>query len=611
MSGQVLDTNAAIKHGYLHMEQGRFAHAERAARGVLAVSPDNATALTLLGIALTAQERHAESARIFRELSRRQPKVASHWTNLGTVLRSERRTDEALQAYQRAAALGEASADFKLNFGLLHTERGDHESARVALREAHELTPLDAEIAYHYANSCYQLMRLVEGAAALANWRSFQIHSTEGVAKIAVLLMKLRDVKAGRAALDRALADPAPDAATRVQLVLALERLNRLDEARTHLDVLLTQPRPAMFDEEVHTANAKLTDREGRHEDAARLYGQLADSCADAEQKHYFLYPMAKSLDAAGQYDAAFATLQRAHESHSSYLDRSAADAGWRREPPMWITARGSNAEDYSRWDTSGSPARETSPVFIVAFPRSGTTLLEHALAAHPQLVTMDEQPFIQMTLQYLSAGEAVYPERMADLTPAQLATAREHYWSLVANRVSIGAGQRLLDKNPLNIMQLPAIRRLFPNAPILLAIRHPCDVILSCYMQHFRAEFTRACRDLPTLADAHTRMFAYWYQQVALLQPTAHEIFYERFVRDFEAGMREVATFLELPWHDAMLEPATHAKSYGYISTPSYSQVVQPVHTRSIGRWKAYERHLEPVLPVLQPQLERWGYEV
>ena len=117
-----------------------------------------------------------------------------------------------------------------------------------------------------------------------------------------------------------------------------------------------------MFDDEVHTANAKLTDREGRHEDAARLYQQLADGCADAEHKHYFLYPMAKSLDAAGQYDAAFATLQRAHESHSRYLDRSAADAGWRREPPMWITARGSDADDYSRWDIERSAGARGQP---------------------------------------------------------------------------------------------------------------------------------------------------------------------------------------------------------------------------------------------------------
>jgi hypothetical protein len=278
----------------------------------------------------------------------------------------------------------------------------------------------------------------------------------------------------------------------------------------------------------------------------------------------------------------------------------------------MWITARGSHADDYARWDMSGAPAREASPVFIVAFPRSGTTLLEHALAAHPQLVTMDEQPFIQMTLQHLSGARQEYPERMASLTSAQLTTAREHYWSLVAkSREHRGRDSVCSTRTPLNIMQLPAIRRLFPDSPIVLAIRHPCDVILSCYMQHFRAEFTRACRDLPTLAEAHTRMFAFWYQQAALLQPTAYELFYEEFVRDFEAGMREVATFLELPWNDAMLEPATHAKSYGYISTPSYSQVVQPVHTRSIGRWKAYERHLEPVLPVLQPQLERWGYEV
>src|SRR4029453_14617931 len=106
-----------------------------------------------------------------------------------------------------------------------------------------------------------------------------------------------------------ALADPRPDAATRLQLVHVLERTNRLAEARAHLDVLLTGPLPAgVMADEVNTANAKLTQREGRYAEAAGLYSRLADACAELERKHYFLYPLAKALDAAGQYDAAFAT---------------------------------------------------------------------------------------------------------------------------------------------------------------------------------------------------------------------------------------------------------------------------------------------------------------
>jgi hypothetical protein len=198
----------------------------------------------------------------------------------------------------------------------------------------------------------------------------------------------------------------------------------------------------------------------------------------------------------------------------------------------------------------------------------------------------------------------------MAGATGQQLERARARYWELVHRKVALEPGQRLIDKNPLNILRLPAIRRLFPNSPILHAYRHPCDVILSCYMQHFRApEFALMCRDLPTLALGFRRAVDFWYQQAALLRPPVREVRYETFVADFENEVRGIAAFLGLTWDDAMLAPAEHARAKGFISTPSYSQVIQPVHSRSIGRWKAYEGHFEPVIALIQPCLERWGY--
>ena len=82
-----------------------------------------------------------------------------------------------------------------------------------------------------------------------------------------------------------------------------------------------------------------------------------------------------------------------------------------------------------------------------------------------------------------------------------------------------------------------------------------------------------------------------------------------ERFQLRNGRGVREIAEFLRLPWHDDMLAPAEHARAKGFISTPSYSQVVQPVNQKAVGRWRAYERHLAPVIPRLQPYLQRWDY--
>ena len=128
--------------------------------------------------------------------------------------------------------------------------------------------------------------------------------------------------------------------------------------------------------------------------------------------------------------------------------------------------------------------------------------------------------------------------------------------------------------------------------------------------MQHFTApDFALLCVNLPTLADGYRRSFDFWFQQAALLRPAVREVRYESLVADFEPQMRAIADFLEVSWNDAMLEPGRHAAAKGYISTPSYAQVVQPVNSNAVGRWQPYAAHFAPLSPQLQAYFERWGY--
>jgi hypothetical protein len=293
-----------------------------------------------------------------------------------------------------------------------------------------------------------------------------------------------------------------------------------------------------------------------------------------------------------------------------AYLRLTAPMAAARGVPTWEIANWSCDPTDIAQWDETDAPPLEASPVFVVAFPRSGTTLLEQTLDAHPQLRSMDEQPIVQNALDDIVALGVRYPEELAKLRPDQLRTIRAQYFERAAGKVKLDPGQRLVDKNPLNMLRLPVIRRLFPNAPIILAVRHPCDVVLSCFMQHFRApHFVLLCSDLQSLAMGYRRSFDFWYQQAAMLSPHVLEIRYENFVADFESGVRELAQFLRLPWDERMLAPAEHARAKGYISTPSYSQVVQPVNQKAVGRWRAYERHIAPIIPQLQPYLARWQY--
>ena len=327
--------------------------------------------------------------------------------------------------------------------------------------------------------------------------------------------------------------------------------------------------------------------------------------------RYRFLFPLAKIQDSLGRYDEAFATAAEAHRSQLVFLESVMGKSSEAESRILSRAAHGCDPDDVSTWSATGTgPSTEDSPIFIVGFPRSGTTLLEQVLDAHPLLQSMDEQPFLVNALREVTDRGIRNPYELGKLTASDLDAIRAGYWNRVRKKVRLFPGQRLVDKNPLNIVLLPLMRRLFPQAPVVLAIRHPCDVLLSCYLQDFRApELALLCRDLPTLANAYVRSFGFWYSQSALLRPLSYELFYEQFAADFAPQARKLAEFLQLPWHDAMLAPEEHARAKGFISTPSYTQVLEPVNNRSVGRWKRYETHFAPVLPMLKPWIERWAY--
>lgn len=590
-------------------EANQLPAAERQCRQLLKRAPGDAHAMGVLGAILHAQERYAEAEVVFTELTTKLPREGDHWMNLGTARRGAGKYDEALRAFTRAAELGCTNADFYFNVGLTHMDRRDYESARAVLEKALELAPRDALIRSEYIKACYESMQTDAALAALEGWTDFSQLAPDQLADVGQRLMNLGDTERAERVVTQ-LAASQLDVRAMLTLAQIMERTNRLAEARQLVDRLQNDARSSVLGADLPMVQAQLAQRAGDHEQACLLFRQVLNGSAQFHDRHFVLFPLAKSLDALRRYDDAFAALREAHASQVAHLKLTAPMAVARGMPTWEITRWSCDPADVARWDRSDAPPLEASPIFVVAFPRSGTTLLEQTLDAHPQLRSMDEQPIVQSSLDDIVAAGVRYPEELGKLTPAQLQTMRARYLERAATKVKLASGQRLVDKNPLNMLRLPVIQRLFPNAPIILAVRHPCDVLLSCFMQHFRApHFVMLCADLQSLADGYRRSFDFWYGQAALLSPHVFEIRYESFVADFERSVRDMAEFLRLPWHEAMLAPAEHARAKGYISTPSYAQVVQPVNQKAVGRWRAYERHLAPVIPQLQTWLQRWGY--
>jgi hypothetical protein len=250
-------------------------------------------------------------------------------------------------------------------------------------------------------------------------------------------------------------------------------------------------------------------------------------------------------------------------------------------------------------------PGERTAPVFLVGFPRSGTTLLDTVLMGHPGVLVLEEEPILERV-----GAELGGMERLAGLAAAEAESLRTLYFDEVDKLLPEAPAHIVIDKLPLNLLAIPLIHRLFPDARIVFAQRHPCDVVLSCFIESFAINDAMAnFLDLGDAARLYDLVLTFWQRCRDGLPLAVHDVRYESLVADLEGEARPLLDFLGLPWHDAVLDHQRTARARGTILTPSYSQVIRPLYREAIGRWQRYREQMAPALPLLAPWAAQLGY--
>jgi len=538
------------------------------------------------------------------------PASSTHWSNYATVLNEEGFSDEAERAFEESIRLDPRNPAPQLNLGLLLLQRGDFLAAREKLLDAIERDPNEPLIRIHAATACARCQDFDRAEALLKPWRQWMPLNDPGLQlELANNLLLLSDGPASQLLLED-LVQMAPDNfEARIRLAGVYERMNRLDDIETLLDATVAAGLVSSDDRRIAVDQLRggLAARRGRLGEARALM-ESAGPRHPEDASHYF--ELAKVYDKLGETDRAMQALASAHAIKVEDLKRVAPERA-KADPEGPLALPEVSAEEYGNWPKFTAPDARQSPLFIVGFPRSGTTLLEQMLDAHPGLQSMDENPFFNRLADTLRRHDSRILGSLDVLRQYDVDELRKQYLMLVAERITRRWDAQLVDKNPLNMPWLPFIHRLFPNAKYILAIRHPCDVLLSCYMQNFRSSILlSASASLERLAKAYVAIFESWLRHVDVFKPNVLVSRYEDLVVDTAQQAQRIADFLELGDASPMLRFDQHAREKGYIGTPSYSQVIEPVNTRGINRWHGYRKYFEDVLPILEPMLKRWNYE-
>lgn len=512
------------------------------------------------------------------------------------------RLEEAEPLYASVCKSDPMDIESWVKLAVIQSRLGRFNEAESSVRRALRLAP-SLSFARHTLATILQRQGKADEASTLLE-EALALHpdSAEDLINLARLREKQGRGKDAFALYHRALALLPESPYLLAKAGELLEREGRLMEANAAIARgLRTNPDQP----ELNLVAARLERHAGRHAEAAkRLEAMLGYplSTDTGTKLHILLGQLHDQLGNTGQALSHLLTGKR----------RSALandpDGQGRSRFLAWVDQAhdGANADLTAFFQADPIQPAE-SPIFLIGFPRSGTTLIERVLDSHPALQAMEEKPAAAIMEQaFLRMSSGV----LANLTQAQIGELRQVYLDSVANHLERRTGCQLVDKHPLHTIRVPLLLRVFPQAKFILAIRHPCDVILSVMMQNIGAN--QALPEIASLQDAaeiYARFMGAWREYAERLPLRWQRIRYEDLITNFEPEVRTLLDFLEVGWDASVLDHTRHAENHALTGTPNYPQVTQPIYQHARYRWMRYAKEFEPVMETLRPFIEYFGY--
>lgn len=457
-------------------------------------------------------------------------------------------------------------------------------------------------LCYDYANA----ERWFEQALRVAP------HKLEALVAAGINSRDFRRSSLAEGYFERAVAEPGAPPEAFVQLAEFYERTRRVDDAGKLIDrALALNPRLAM----ALLARARLERQAGRLQ-TAEAAARACLTVPDREMQIRGGYELGLILDREGRYDDAF----RAFLAAKALLAPEAAAHAPRlrmiRER-LTVMKETITADMLKRWTAAAAELPASRRIALLCgHPRSGTTLLEQVLDSHPDIVSAEEtETFHDYAYCPLIAGapESAYmPAVLESATIPALRKSREDYFRVMELVLGQPIGGRLLiDKNPSLTFLIPAMARVFPEIKLLVALRDPRDVCLSCFMQPFfpLSQTASAYLTISGTVEEYAALMSVWLKLAPLLADRFLEIRYEELVDNLEGASRRVTDYLGIAWDPKVLRFDEHARQKT-VRSPTYSDVTKPVFKTAVGRWKHYEKYLAPHLNTLAPFARAFGYE-
>jgi len=524
--------------------------------------------------------------------------------------KSSEKAPEAIKHLQKSIELRPDYSEGHGQLGKLYFSIKDYPNAELCFRKIIELNKGDWSGYLNLANTLYQQGQSDEASRVALDGLAITPRNPELLNSHGLILRQLDDMDAAEQSFRRAIKAQSDYLPAYYNLIALIELHSEIGDLP---EILAAARKAGGATPAIVIAEARLLKRKSQFSEARQLLESLSETTLDDRTKARKSYLHGEICDRLDEPDHAFASFVTAnrlradtnvrHDSlRTQYLERidrysDLIDSAW-------------NAP----WSNPAPLDERSSPLFLVGFPRSGTTLIEMMLRGHPDICVAEEPPTLDQVRDRLDKMGEDRLTRLPALDGSEIAQLRRAYFTAieaVLSQSEIDRARLVVDKQPLNIVNAALIYRMFPDARFIFIERHPCDCVLSCFMQSFviseeMASFL-SIKDAATLYDFSMSL---WFKMRDRFEPSVITVKYEDLVADVEVELQKVADFIGVEWDAGLLAHQDSARRLELIRTPSRSQVIEPLYNRATSRWLKYQTQMADVLPILLPWADRFGYE-
>ena len=598
------DFEALSNLGNMLEELGKFDEAEKSYRQAISKKPDFADAYYNLGILLSGRNGSEEALDNFAKAVTFNPRHFTAFNNLGVLQKKMGRLDDAILSYKKAVAVKPNFAEAHNNLGNVYKQLEKPIAARDSYISAIQSEPNFAEAHANLGGALQALGRLEEAEASCRKALALNSSLAEAYNNLANTLQDFERLEEAEVNYFQAITVQPDYVDGYLNLCELLESQNRIEDLMSVLESAVGKVAGGHADLLFFKALARFReeDMEGSKQIAESIkIGELTDG-----RKPAFWKLNGELRQHSNEYAEAFHSFKTMNEQVTLRQDYKRGEARDYFASQEETLAKLRESKDKTR-NLTAYVAAWAQPVFLVGFPRSGTTLLDTVLRTHSSIDVVEERPMV-------SAME----EALADLSlstiegigPKEAKKISSVYFDELDKHLESGKSALVVDKLPLNIFRLPLINRIFPQARYILALRHPLDCVLSCWMQNFQLNAAMANMvDLNQIVELYGMSMETLRLCQARYDLDVCTTRYEDLVEGFDTEVQKILRFLGLNWEKTLSNYRETALARGKINTPSYHQVTKPIYKNAAYRWRNYEEFLVGQKKKLQPWIDEFGY--